>query len=195
MSIELMMLSNSLILCHLPSPPAFSLSQYQGLFQWVSSSGDQVLEIQLQHQSSQCIFQGWFPLELIGLITLLSKGLSKVFSSTTVSFKVSDFRGCLVNDSLPRGRPREAGRSQYQLSLMGLMEACPHPTVPRETARTDLCTNSSWKLSFLQARGGGGKPKRKYPATCPWNLCPKSVILSNNEGCHEPWFSRKWWPV
>ena len=28
--------------------------------------------------------QGWFPLELIGLISLLSKGLSGVFSSTTV---------------------------------------------------------------------------------------------------------------
>ena len=37
MSIESVMLSNHVILCH-PSPPAFSLSQHQGLFQWVSSS-------------------------------------------------------------------------------------------------------------------------------------------------------------
>ena len=29
-------------------------------------------------------FQGWFPLELAGLISLLSKGLSRVFSSTTI---------------------------------------------------------------------------------------------------------------
>ena len=28
--------------------------------------------------------QGWFPLELTGLISLLSRGLSKVFSSTTI---------------------------------------------------------------------------------------------------------------
>ena len=36
-----------------PSPPAFNLSQPQGLFQWVSSSRQvaKVLEIQLQHQS------------------------------------------------------------------------------------------------------------------------------------------------
>ena len=36
-----------------PSPPAFSLSQHQGLFQWVSSSRQvaKVLEFQLQHQS------------------------------------------------------------------------------------------------------------------------------------------------
>ena len=38
-----------------PSPPAFSLSQHQGLFQWVSSSPQvaTVLEFQLQHQSFQ----------------------------------------------------------------------------------------------------------------------------------------------
>ena len=37
-----------------PSPPVFSLSQYQGVFQWVSSSHQvaKVLEFQLQHQSS-----------------------------------------------------------------------------------------------------------------------------------------------
>ena len=40
-----------------PSPPAFNLSQHQGLFQWVSSSHQvaKVLEFQLQHQSFQWI--------------------------------------------------------------------------------------------------------------------------------------------
>ena len=42
-----------------PSPPAFSLSQHQGLFKWVSSSHQvaKVLELQLQHQSFQRIFR------------------------------------------------------------------------------------------------------------------------------------------
>ena len=42
-----------------PSPPAFNLSQYQGLFQRVSSSHQvaKVLEFQLQHQSFQRIFR------------------------------------------------------------------------------------------------------------------------------------------
>ena len=42
-----------------PSPPAFHLSQHQGLFQWVSSSHQvtEVLEFQLQHQSFQWIFR------------------------------------------------------------------------------------------------------------------------------------------
>ena len=40
-----------------PSPPAFNLSQYQGLFKWVSSLHQvaKILEFQLQHQSFQWI--------------------------------------------------------------------------------------------------------------------------------------------
>ena len=69
-----------------PSTPALSLSQHQGLFQWVSSSHQvaKLLEIQLQHQSFQWIFRTDFLLSLTGLISLLSKGLSRVFSNTTV---------------------------------------------------------------------------------------------------------------
>ena len=38
-----------------PSPPAFNLSQHQGLFKWVNSSHEvaKVLDFQLQHQSLQ----------------------------------------------------------------------------------------------------------------------------------------------
>ena len=45
-----------------PSPPAFSLSQHQGLFQWVSSLYQvaKVLELQFQHQSFQWIFRTHF---------------------------------------------------------------------------------------------------------------------------------------
>ena len=52
MSMELVKPSNHLILCH-PPPPALNLSQYQGLFKWVSFSHQvaKVLEFQLQHQS------------------------------------------------------------------------------------------------------------------------------------------------
>ena len=42
-----------------PSPPAFKLSQYQSLFQWVSSLHQvaKLLEFQFQHQSFQWIFR------------------------------------------------------------------------------------------------------------------------------------------
>ena len=42
-----------------PSPPAFNLSQHQGLFQWISSS-HQVTKLLKQHQSSQWIFKTHF---------------------------------------------------------------------------------------------------------------------------------------
>ena len=63
MSIESVMLSKYFILCH-PSF-VFSLSQHQGLFQWVDSSHHMatVLEFQLQHQSFQWIFQVVFILD------------------------------------------------------------------------------------------------------------------------------------
>ena len=67
-----------------PSSPAFNLSQHQGLFQWVSSLHQmaKVLEFQLQHQSFQWMFRTDFL--LTGWIFLQSKGLSRVFSNTTV---------------------------------------------------------------------------------------------------------------
>ena len=84
MSIKLVIPSNHLILSS-PSPPAFNISQHQGLFQWVSSSHQvaKVLEFQLQHQSLMNI-QDWFPLGWTGWISLEPKGLSRVFSDTTV---------------------------------------------------------------------------------------------------------------
>ena len=68
-----------------PSPSALNLPQHQGLFCWVGSSHQvaKVLELQLQHPSFQC----WLPLGLTGLIFLLSKGLSRIFSRTTVQKK------------------------------------------------------------------------------------------------------------
>ena len=59
-SIELMTLSNHLIFCH--SLLFASISQHQGLFQWVSSSHQvaKILELQLQQQSFQWIFRDDF---------------------------------------------------------------------------------------------------------------------------------------
>ena len=68
----------------LPTSFAFSLSQNQGLFYGSSHQVAKVLELQLQHQSFQWIFRVDFPLGLTGLISLQSKGLLSVFSSTTI---------------------------------------------------------------------------------------------------------------
>ena len=84
MSIVSVMPSNRLILC-CPSPPALNLSQHPDLFQWVGSL-HQVAKVFIGASVSvlPMNIQDWFPLGLTGLISLLSKGLSTVFSSTTV---------------------------------------------------------------------------------------------------------------
>ena len=48
------------------------------------SSGGQTIGASASASVLPMSIQGWFPLGLIGLISLLSKGLSRVFSSTTI---------------------------------------------------------------------------------------------------------------
>ena len=68
-----------------PSPPALSLSQHQGLFQCqFSPSGGQSIGASASASVLPMIIQDWFPLGLTGLISVQSKGLSGVFSSTTI---------------------------------------------------------------------------------------------------------------
>ena len=85
MSIASVMPSNHLILSvtlfafcpqSFPASGSFPMSQ---LF----ASGDQNTRILTSASVLLMSIQGWFPLRLTGLISLLSKGLSGVFSSTT----------------------------------------------------------------------------------------------------------------
>ena len=70
-----------------PSPPAFNLSQHQGLFKWVSSSYHvaNVLEFQLQHQSFQWIFRTGFLYD--GLVRSPCSPRDSQESSSTPQFK------------------------------------------------------------------------------------------------------------
>ena len=68
-----------------PSPPAPNPSQHQGLFQWVSSSHE-VAKVLVSASASVLPMntQDWSLLGWTGWISLQSKGLSRVFSNTTV---------------------------------------------------------------------------------------------------------------
>ena len=85
MSIESVMLSSHLILCCPPSPFAFNLSQHQGHFSMsqLFTSGGQSIGASASASVLLMNVQCWFPLGLTDLI-LLSKEVSRVFSSTTV---------------------------------------------------------------------------------------------------------------
>ena len=69
----------------LPTPSLLALnpSQQQGLFQWVSCSY-QVARVSSSASALPMNIQDWFLLGWTGWISLLSKGLWRVFSSTTV---------------------------------------------------------------------------------------------------------------
>ena len=84
MSIEWVMPSNNLIFCHpllllpsiFPGSGSFSVS-------WLFTSGGQNIGASVSASVLLMNIQDWFSLGLTGLI-LLSKGLSRVFSKTTV---------------------------------------------------------------------------------------------------------------
>ena len=95
------------------SPSALNLSQHQGLFKWVSCL-HHVTKITGASASLSVLpvnIQGWFPLGLTGLISFLSKGLSGVFSSTTVwkhqfSRALPSLWSSSHNYTRPPGRPQ-----------------------------------------------------------------------------------------
>ena len=83
MSIQLVMPSNHLILCHplsshlqsFPASESFQMTQF-------FASGGQSIGASVSVLPMN--IQDWFPLGWTGWISLLSKGLSRVFSNTTV---------------------------------------------------------------------------------------------------------------
>ena len=85
LSVKLVMLFNHLILC---CPFSFCLQSFpaSGSFpmSWLFASSSQSIGALASSTVLPMNIQGWFPLELIGLISLKSKGLARVFSSTTI---------------------------------------------------------------------------------------------------------------
>ena len=67
-----------------PSPPTLNLSQHQGLFQWVSSSHQVAYWSFSFNISPSNEYSGLISFRIDSWISLLSKGLSRYFSNTTV---------------------------------------------------------------------------------------------------------------
>ena len=85
MSIESVMPPNHLILCHpLSSCPQSLLASGPFPVSWLFISGGHSIWASVSSSVFPMNIQGWFPLGLTGLISLLSKRLSRVFSNTTI---------------------------------------------------------------------------------------------------------------
>ena len=69
-----------------PSPPTFNLSQHQGFFQMsqLFASGGQSTGVSASASVLPINIQDWSPLGWTGWISSQSKGLSRMFSNTTV---------------------------------------------------------------------------------------------------------------
>ena len=62
----------------------FFLTSGSFLMNWLFTSGGQIIRVSSSASVLIMNIQGWFPLGLTGLVSSQSKGLSRVFSSTTV---------------------------------------------------------------------------------------------------------------
>ena len=84
-SIESVMLSNHLILCY-PLLLCLQSLSASGSFpiSWFFTSGGQSIGASASPSVLSMNIQGWFPLGLNGLTSLLSKGLSRIFLCNTI---------------------------------------------------------------------------------------------------------------
>ena len=86
MSIELVMWSNHLMLCHIPFFSCLQSCPTSGSFQMsqLFVSSGQSIGVSASTSVLPMNTQDWFPLGRTGWSSLQSKGLSRVFSNTTV---------------------------------------------------------------------------------------------------------------
>ena len=84
MSFESVMLSNHLILCHHLSCPQSYQTSGSFLMNWFFPLCGQSIGDSASTTVLPMNIWGWFPLGLTSLISLLSKRISRVFSSTTI---------------------------------------------------------------------------------------------------------------
>ena len=108
-----------------PSPPVFNLSQHQGLSQVVGSLYKMAEQLGASASASvlPVNFQGWFPLGLTSLISLLSKWLWRVFSNLAF---VKWLRKCASDTIIWVLRQRIWGRGLFQ---KGPVESCSYSQI------------------------------------------------------------------
>ena len=193
---------NAIQPCHplsSPSPPTFSLSQHQGLFQWVSSS-HQVAKVRVSASALvlPMNIQDWFPLGWTGWMSLQSKGLSRVFSNTTIQkhqffgaqfssvqllSQVQLFATKPPYPSPPRIHPIPCPSSQW----------C-HPTISSSVVPFSSCpqsfqTSGSFPMSQLFASGGQSTGVSASTSVLPMNT---QLSLYSNSHIHT-WLLEKLW--
>ena len=163
-----------------PSSPAFSLSQHQGLFQWVRSSHQvaKILEFQLQHQSFQWTLRLIsFRMDWLDLLAVQGtlKSLLQHHSSKASIFQRSAF--FIVQIS-------------YPYMTTGKTIALTRPTLVEKVMSLLFNTLSRLVITFLP------RSKRLFNFMAAITICsdfgpPK--IKSDTVSTVSPSISLKWW--
>ena len=180
MSIESVMPSNHLIVCR-------SLLLWPSIFPSIKVfSKELALHIMwpkywsFSFSSSPSVnIQGWFPLGLTGLISLQSKELSKVFSSTTVwkhqFFDTQPLRIQWLPSSVVKNPPANAGDTRDPDSISGLRRS---PGGGNGNPLQYSCLENPMDRADLWAIVHGVTKSRTQLSECAW---ASSLVGRNGE--------------
>ena len=177
MSIELVMPSSHLILCHPLIPPGFNLSQHQDLFQWVRSSYQvtKVLELQLQHQSFQWI-------------------------SSVVQFSHSVMSDSLWLHGMQHTRPPYLSPTPAAYSSSCLLSQWCHPTIsfsviPFSSRLQSFPASGYFQMSQFFASGGQSIRVSASASVLPMNIQDWFLILCESFVCNTNYRNKQWFKI
>ena len=167
---KLVMRSNHLILCHplLLLPSIFPRIRERPFpMSWLFVSGDQSIGASASASDLPMNIQDWSPLGWIGLISLQCKGLSRVFSNTTIQkYQFSDTQLSLWSNSHVH---------TWLLEKLGVFVA------PASLFNSSLPTLSYWLILSPLNSYNTGTPEFVSPSqTCLLTFTPIHVQ-------HSPW--------
>ena len=118
------------------------------------TSGDQSNGVSASASVLPMNIQDWFPLGWANLISLQSKGLSKVFSNTTVEkHQLFDIQPSLWSNSHTHGTSLVA---QMVKHLLTMLETWIQPLVQEDLLEKEMATHSSilaWKIPRTEEPG------------------------------------------
>ena len=166
----------------LSSPsPAFSLSQHLGLFKWVqfSVSGGPRIGVSASASVLPVNIQDWFPLGWTVWISLQSKGLSRVFSNTTVQ-KHQFFRVQLSHPYMITGKTIALTIWTFVSKLMSLLF-----NMLSRFVIAFLPRSKRLLISWLQSPSAVILEPRKTKSATVSTVFPIYLPWSDGTRCHE----------
>ena len=164
-----------------PSPPAFHLSQHQGLFKWVSSSHQvaRVWEFQLQHQSCQWTLRSDGRLDLLAVQGTLKSLLQHHSSKAPILQHSAFFMVQLSHPYMTTGKTIALTRRTFLGKVMSLLLNMLYRLVI-----TFLPRSKRLLISWLQSPSAVILEPQNKVCHC-FHCFPIYLPWSDGNGCHD----------